>query len=56
MMVGNDFDEDVLTTEKIGMKSFLLTDCLLNRENKDTSGYSQGNFEDLKTYLKEVLS
>ena len=56
MMVGNDFDEDVLTTEKIGMKSFLLTDCLLNRENKDTSGYPQGNFEDLKTYLKEVLS
>lgn len=56
IMVGNDFDEDVLTTEKIGMKAFLLTDCLLNRENKDTSNYPQGNFEDLKTYLKEVLS
>ena len=56
IMVGNDFDEDVLTTEKIGMKAFLLTDCLLNRENKDTSNYPQGNFEDLKIYLKEVLS
>ena len=56
IMVGNDFDEDILTTEKIGMKGFLLTDCLLNRENKDTSNYPQGNFEDLKTFLKEVLS
>ncbi len=52
LMVGNDATEDLIA-ETIGMKTFLLTDCLLNRENKDISGYPQGNFADLKQFVCE---
>ncbi len=49
LMVGNDAGEDMIA-EKVGMKVFLLTDCLLNRDEKDISAYPQGNFTDLKQY------
>lgn len=50
MMVGNDVDEDMITSE-LGMKVFLLTDCLINRGNKDVSVYPNGGFEELLNYL-----
>lgn len=50
IMVGNDVDEDMVASE-LGMDVFLLTDCLLNRKNKDISQYPQGGFEELLTYL-----
>ena len=55
IMVGNDFDEDILTTETLGMKGFLLTDCLINKNEQDISGYPQGDFEALRNYLEENL-
>jgi FMN phosphatase YigB (HAD superfamily) len=55
IMVGNDFSEDILPTESIGMQGFLLTDCLINKNDQDISKYSHGNFEELKNYLKSVL-
>ena len=55
IMIGNDFDEDILTTEGLGMQGFLLTDCIINKNNKDTSKYPQGDFEALRTYLEENL-
>lgn len=55
MMVGNDFDEDIVPTEALGMKGFLLTDCLINKNGVDISVYPQGNFETLKEYLEDVL-
>ena len=55
IMVGNDFDEDIVTTESLGMQGFLLTDCIINKNNKDTSKYPQGDFEALRTYLEENL-
>lgn len=33
LMVGNDMEEDMVAGE-LGMETFLLTDCLINRENK----------------------
>lgn len=51
LMVGNDVTEDMVA-EKTGMKVFLLTDCLLNKNNADISGYPQGGFEELQNYLK----
>ena len=51
MMVGNDVSEDMIARE-LGMDVFLLTDCLLNRENKDISAYPNGGFEELLAYLK----
>ena len=54
VMVGNDFDEDIVPTEGLGMKTFLLTDCLINKNGADFSKYSQGDFEALKNYLKNL--
>lgn len=49
-MVGNDVSEDMIT-EQLGMKVFLLTHSLINKENKDISQYPNGDFEDLKAYF-----
>ncbi len=46
LMVGNDATEDLIA-EKVGMQVFLLTDCLINREQKDLSLYPQGGFDRL---------
>ena len=54
MMVGNDVSEDMVA-ETLGMKVFLLTDCIINKEKKDISAYPNGSFEELKEYLDTVL-
>jgi len=56
VMVGNDFGEDILPTEKLGIQGFLLTDCLIHKGSQDISAYPQGDFEDLKKYLAEKLA
>ena len=55
IMVGNDFEEDMLATAALGMQGFLLTDCLICKEGQDISGYPQGDFDDLKVFLKEKI-
>ena len=50
IMVGNDADEDMVARE-LGMDVFLLTDCLLNRKNREISQYPQGGFDKLMEYL-----
>lgn len=52
LMVGNDVSEDMVA-EKLGMKVFLLTDCLINREGKDISAYPCGSFDSLQVFLKK---
>lgn len=54
LMVGNDVSED-MTADKIGMKVFLFTDCLINSENKDISCYKSGGFADLLEYIDELI-
>lgn len=51
LMVGNDVSEDMVAA-KTGMQVFLLTDCLLNKNNEDISGYPQGDFRKLQEFLK----
>ena len=51
LMVGNDVKEDMVAASKLGLSTFLLTDCLLNKENLDTSAYPQGGFPQLRAYL-----
>ena len=53
LMVGNDVDEDMIA-ETLGMKVFLLTDCLLNRKNMDISRYPQGGFPELLKYIRAL--
>lgn len=50
LMVGNDVSDDMVA-EKLGMKVFLLTDCLINNDNNDTTYYPKGNFMDLNRYI-----
>ena len=50
LMVGNDATEDMAAAET-GMRVFLLTDCLLNRENKDISTWPHGGFPQLMDYI-----
>ena len=51
LMVGNDVSEDMVAA-KCGMKVFLLTDCLLNKNAEDISGYPQGGFAELQKFLE----
>lgn len=53
LMVGNDAGEDMVA-EEMGMKVFLLTDCLINKEGKDLSAYPQGDFYDLIHFIEEL--
>ena len=53
VMVGNDVTEDMIA-ETLGMKVFLLTDCLINKLNEDISKYPHGGFDELKEFLDEL--
>lgn len=53
LMVGNDAVEDVAAA-KLGMPVFLLTKCLINKDNADISKYPQGNFQDLLNYIDKI--
>ncbi len=55
IMVGNDVSEDMIA-ETLGLKVFLLTDCIINKENKDISVYPNGNFDALSEFLKKCLT
>lgn len=51
LMVGNDVREDMDAGTLAGMNVFLLTDCMINKENKDISIYPNGSFKELREYL-----
>lgn len=53
LMVGNDAEEDMIA-ETIGMKVFLLSDCLLNKKDIDISVYPQGDFEQLEKFIDAI--
>ena len=55
VMIGNDVAEDMVV-QKIGMRAFLLTDCLINQSGEDISVYPHGTFVDLKEYLIRIMS
>lgn len=54
VMVGNDVSDDMVA-EKLGIKTFLLTDNLINKESIDIAIYSHGGFIELYTFLKGLL-
>ena len=54
LMIGNDTLDDMIA-ESLGMKVFLLTDCLVNRQNKDVNAYPPGDVSRLMEYLDEML-
>lgn len=54
LMVGNDVKEDMIA-EQLGMRVFLLTDCLINKENREIENYPHGSFDDLKVFLEKYV-
>ena len=53
LMVGNDVEEDMVA-ETLGMHTFLLTDCLINKGDEDISRYPSGGFPELITFLQNM--
>ncbi len=51
LMVGNDVSEDMIA-EQLVMRVFLLTDCLINKQNIDISVYPNGDFDKLIKYIE----
>ena len=53
LMVGNDVGEDMVT-RKLGMQVFLLTDCLINKNDEDLSQYPHGGYPELLEYIRSL--
>ncbi|MBQ3575483.1 MAG: HAD hydrolase-like protein [Clostridia bacterium] len=53
LMVGNDVDEDMIA-EALGMKVFLLTDCMINRHKKDISQWPHGGYPELNEFIDNL--
>ena len=53
LMVGNDVSEDMVV-RALGMQVFLLTDCLINPEQKDLSTYPNGGFPELLALVRSL--
>lgn len=51
LMVGNDASEDTAAGQA-GAAVFLLTDCLLNPDNRDIGAFPHGDFDALEAYLQ----
>ena len=53
LMVGNDISDD-MPAAAIGMKVFLLTDCLIAKEGESIEDYPHGGFDDLMAYIETL--
>ena len=53
LMVGNDVGEDMIAGT-LGMKTFLLTDCLINKTAEDIMQYPNGSFPELLHYIRSL--
>ena len=54
LMVGNDVAEDMIAAT-LGMRVFLLTPCLINKDGSDISVYPHGDLGDLMRYVQSEL-
>ena len=52
-MVGNDVGEDMPAGE-LGMKTFLLTDCLINKQKADINRWAHGGYSKLQSWLRTL--
>ncbi len=53
LMVGNDVCEDMIAS-RLGMKVFLLTNCLINKDHEDIDRYPHGDFDALRAYAENM--
>ena len=50
-----DTGEDMVAA-KLGMKVFLLTNCLINKSGEDIGKYPHGGFDELKKFAETLLN
>ena len=55
LMVGNDVGDDMVA-ETVGMRTFLLTDCLINKTDRDINEFKHGSFAELFEYIEEIIN
>ncbi len=55
LMVGNDVEEDMVPAAALGLETFLLTPCLINRRGRDVTEFCHGGAAELKEFLLERL-
>ena len=53
LMVGNDVGADMVAGT-LGMKTFLLTDCLINKAGEDIAKYPNGSVPELLHYIRSL--
>ena len=53
LMIGNDVGEDIVPARQLGMSTYLVTDCLINRREEKTDGPG-GSFLELVDYLNRI--
>lgn len=53
MMVGNDVEEDMIAG-KLGMDTYLITDNIIESDNKDISYTYKGTYEDFYSFAKTL--
>ena len=51
LMVGNDVEEDMVPAASLGMSTFLVTDWLINKKDRDISAYPNGDLDALISFL-----
>ena len=54
LMVGNDVTDDMIPATAVGMKTFLLTDYLINKIDADISAYPNGDYDALLAYIEAL--
>lgn len=54
MMVGNDVDEDILPSQAAGLKTYLITDCLINKNDTDFSEFKNGSARDFLSFARRL--
>jgi FMN phosphatase YigB (HAD superfamily) len=55
MMVGNDVQEDIIAG-KLGLKTFLIKDCLLHRTDDEICADYEGDYESFYEFIKGLPS
>lgn len=55
LMIGNDVGDDMVA-ETVGMRVFLLTDNLINKAGRDINDFRHGGFDDLNSYIEEIIN
>ena len=54
MMVGNDVEDDILSSGSLGIRNYLITDFLINRGHRDLNQWPHGSFEEFLAFAARL--